>query len=82
MSRQQLEELAALQRQILSVVQAYVKPGGRLIYSTCTVSPMENEGNVSWFENQYPGFKKCDECQLLPDTHRDGFFYALFIREE
>ena len=82
MSRQQLEELAALQRQILSVVQAYVKPGGRLIYSTCTVSPMENEGNVSWFENQYPVFKKCDECQLLPDTHRDGFFYALFTREE
>ena len=36
MSREQQQELAALQRKILSVVQAYVKPGGILIYSTCT----------------------------------------------
>lgn len=40
-----LVELQALQRQILDVVSRYVKPGGVLIYSTCTINPMENEDN-------------------------------------
>ena len=54
MSREQQQELAALQRKILSVVQAYVKPGGILIYSTCTICQAENEENVRWFLEQYP----------------------------
>ena len=41
-----LKELAALQREILSVVWRYVKPGGKLIYSTCTVNAMENQENA------------------------------------
>lgn len=41
---------------ILSCVQAYVKPGGVLMYSTCTVSPAENEDNVQWFLKEYPEF--------------------------
>lgn len=49
-----LTDLAGLQRDILSVVQAYVKPGGRLVYSTCTIDRQENEDNVRWFLEQYP----------------------------
>ena len=41
-------------RQILSVVWRYVKPGGRLIYSTCTVDSMENEENARWFAGNFP----------------------------
>lgn len=48
-SEQGISELRDLQRQILSVVQQYVKPGGTLMYSTCTVCPEENEENAAWF---------------------------------
>lgn len=47
-----MEILANLQREILSVVKEYVKPGGVLIYSTCTVNTLENEENVKWFCEQ------------------------------
>ncbi|WP_312443613.1 16S rRNA (cytosine(967)-C(5))-methyltransferase RsmB [Lacrimispora sp.] len=44
-----LESLASLQREILAVAQTYVKPGGRLIFSTCTINRKENEENARWF---------------------------------
>lgn len=50
-------ELAALQREILSVVRNYVKPGGVLLYSTCTISREENEENVAWMERQWEDFR-------------------------
>ncbi len=44
---EETKALARLQRQILDTVCRYVKPGGKLLYSTCTVNPMENEENVA-----------------------------------
>ncbi len=46
-----LQELQQLQRRILTVVASYVKPGGVLIFSTCTLNPGENVENVQWIEN-------------------------------
>ena len=46
--------LAMLQRDILSVVWQYVKPGGVLIYSTCTINETENQDNVKWFTENFP----------------------------
>ena len=43
MTPEKEEELVRLQQKILSVVQAYVKPGGTLVYSTCTIHRAENE---------------------------------------
>lgn len=48
------KELAVLQRQILSVVWRYVKPGGYLLYSTCTINTGENEENRDWLSQQFP----------------------------
>ena len=59
-SKEGIRELAALQRKILSCVQEYVKTGGTLMYSTCTVSPAENEENVRWFLEKYPEFELDD----------------------
>lgn len=49
-----LHELAALQREILSVVWQYVKPGGVLVYSTCTINQEENYENMQWLMEHYP----------------------------
>ena len=51
-----LKELAGLQRKILENAQAMVKKGGTLLYSTCTIDPMQNEENVLWFLKKYPQF--------------------------
>lgn len=76
------EELVKLQRRILSVVREYVKPGGKLVYSTCTVNPAENLENVHWFLEQYPEFypadirgKLCDA--LKADVEEDGCLQLL-----
>ena len=82
MTQEQTMELAALQRQILSVVQAYVKAGGRLVYSTCTVNRAENEDNTAWFLEQHPAFEKRSEQQILPDDKQDGFYIAVFDRTD
>ncbi len=82
MTEEQQEELAHLQRQILSVVQAYVKPGGKLLYSTCTISREENEQNIRWFLEQFPEFHLEKEQQRLPGIYPgDGFYLALLIKD-
>ncbi|MDD2980600.1 MAG: 16S rRNA (cytosine(967)-C(5))-methyltransferase RsmB [Hespellia sp.] len=60
-------ELVALQRRILTVVREYVKPGGTLVYSTCTVNPQENIENVHWFLENYPEFELADITENLCD---------------
>lgn len=47
-------EIVKLQRKILDTVQSYVKKGGVLIYSTCTIAPAENQYNIKWFLENYP----------------------------
>ena len=60
-----IESLTRLQQKILSCVQSYVKPGGTLVYSTCTVNPEENMDNVHWFLGQYPEFALDDIRERL-----------------
>lgn len=59
------DSLAKMQREILKNVQAYVKDGGKLVYSTCTVNPAENMDNVHWFLEAYPEFELMDIHGLL-----------------
>ena len=66
----QLKELEELQRKILSVVKDYVKPGGILIYSTCTVNRDENLNNRDWFLKQYE-FEVESLDPYLPEMLRD-----------
>lgn len=54
MTMEKLGELARLQREILSVVWRYVKPGGMFLYSTCTIDRQENENNAEWLLENFP----------------------------
>ena len=83
MTREGEKELAALQRQILSQVWRYVKPGGKLVYSTCTINREENEENAAWFQAEYPEFRLVSEEQILPGQQAgDGFYIAVFVRKD
>lgn len=74
-------ELVQLQREILQTVCSYVKPGGTLVYSTCTIHTDENEGNVEWFLQEHPEFTPVSREQMFPgDWGNDGFFIAKMKR--
>ncbi len=97
-SPESLSEVAGLQRRILGTVWKYVKPGGLLIYSTCTVNREENEDMAAWFLKQFP-FESREPAINLPVSCRegepegcvrflpgengtDGFFIACFRRKQ
>lgn len=70
-SPEKILELATLQREMLSAVSQYVKPGGKLIYSTCTISPMENEEQRNWFLDAFPEFAPMDFSGRLGDAVKE-----------
>ncbi|MDO5538797.1 MAG: 16S rRNA (cytosine(967)-C(5))-methyltransferase RsmB [Eubacteriales bacterium] len=91
MTETKQNELVKLQRKILDTVWSYVKPGGTLIYSTCTIGAQENQYNVKWFLDNYP-FRlesidpylnealhsrttKAGYLQLLPGIHGTDGFF-------
>ena len=77
MTLEKEQELVALQREILSVVPAYVKSGGTLVYSTCTIHKTENEENVQWLLENHRELHLESMQQIFPDeTGNDGFFIA------
>lgn len=55
-SQEDIHEIAALQLRLLDSVSTLLRPGGLLVYSTCTIEPLENEGVVSAFLDSHSGF--------------------------
>lgn len=81
MTREKEEELVKLQKSILNTVCDYVKGGGTLIYSTCTMDKMENEENTEWFLREHPEFSLVEMHQIFPEKQAgDGFFLAKLKR--
>jgi len=61
--------LIALQRELLDAVGRMVRPGGVLVYSTCTLEPRENEEQVRSFLARHPAFRADEQLpRLLPET--------------
>ena len=68
---------------ILSSSSSYVKPGGTLVYSTCTINPEENEKVVDTFLRKHKDFEKVERTLLLPNVNgTDGFFICVMKRDE
>lgn len=80
----QLTELANLQRTILTNAASYVKPGGVLLYSTCTVNPEENAENARWFLDHF-SFEKEEMGKQIPEALKkfvvDGYMMQLLPGE-
>ena len=95
---QKQEEIVILQRTILDCAAEYVKPGGVLVFSTCTIAKEENEENMLWFMNNHP-FKlesidpylpeelhsettALGYLQLLPGVHKTDGFFIAKFRRK
>lgn len=76
-----LANLMNLQRALLSAGAGLVRPGGRLVYSTCSIEPDENESLVGAWLRANPAFTCVSEVRLFPpDTATDGAYAALLSR--
>ena len=61
----------------------YVKPGGTLVYSTCTINPEENEKIIDQFLKRNRDFEKVERTLLLPNVNgTDGFFICVMKRDD
>lgn len=72
--------LARSQKRLLKALWSLLKPGGRLLYGTCSVFAQENQDQISTFLQQTPDAHLVSQTHLLPDARHDGFFYALLSK--
>lgn len=80
---QQLQEITALQRRLLTSAAASVRPGGKLIYSTCSFFLQENENIIADFLNQHPDFQLITQgLHGNPHQDADTMFSAQLTRKE
>lgn len=80
-SQEELAQLPALQAELLDAIARAVKPGGRLVYSTCTWMPSENGDVTAAFLRTHPGFEKIMERTFWPDRDgTDGFYICRMDR--
>ncbi len=93
-TKKDLEVFPPLQKAILNAAARYVKPGGRLVYSTCTLEAAENHELTAAFLAAHPDFEpavfrhpltgeEVSELQLLPQRDNvDGFYICAMQRKE
>ena len=72
-----IASFARTQARILDALWQVVRPGGKLLYVTCSVFPTENGVQIARFLERQPEARRCHEEQLLPTADHDGFFYCL-----
>ena len=72
--------LAGIQGRLLERAWPLLRPGGRLVYSTCSIEPEENEAIAAAFIAATPGARLADELRTFPSPDADGGYLAVFER--
>jgi 16S rRNA (cytosine967-C5)-methyltransferase len=81
LTEKQLEEIGRQQEEILNAYCTMVRPGGDLIYATCSILPSENEKRISAFLERRGGmFERVEEKRLWPSDGFDGFYMVRLRR--
>jgi 16S rRNA (cytosine967-C5)-methyltransferase len=75
-----LQELVPTQKRLLQLGLSRLKPGGRLVYSTCSIEPDENSRVVQAVLSQMPGYEFIRESKHIPGKPADGGYQALIHR--
>lgn len=78
--RSDLDALIAVQARILDTCGALVRPGGHLVYATCSVLRAENSNQIEEFLNRNEDFMCRKQAATLPDASSDGYFVAVLER--
>lgn len=95
-SRKSLKDLVPTQREIMENAWTYLKSGGTMLYSTCTLNVEENQDNIEWFLNKHKDAKvekiflgnmdnfmynNDGSLTILPNEYMDGFYVAKIIKK-
>ena len=72
-----IRRFAHTQSAILDTLWPVLKPGGKMLYATCSIFPEENSAQIDAFLVRQPGVERLMEEQLTPQDENDGFYYAL-----
>lgn len=74
LTQERLDELVAMQTEAFDAALAYMKPGGRIVYATCSILREENEAHVTEIAKRHTHLKETARLRLVPSEHSDGFF--------
>ena len=77
-----MTELVELQRRLFEAACARLKSGGRLVYSTCSIEPEENQGMVAEMLQSHPELRLVEDHSHFPGSPADGGYQALFLRSD
>ena len=77
-----IDRLRNLQKSLMLRSAARLKPGGHMVYSTCSLEPDENQNVTEWFGSSFPEFILVQQRQLTPiDNNVDGAYAALWSKK-
>ena len=74
-----MKELANIQANLLGRALERLKPSGRLVYSTCSIEPAENQEVARQVMTFFPNARLVEEEQFLPGQPTDGAYQALIV---
>lgn len=81
LSEEFIEKTKALQQKILREYSTMLKPGGYMVYSTCSILPGENREQVDLFLKEHSGFEFVQDKNIYPSQGFDGFYMALIKKK-
>lgn len=82
LSPKSLDKTRSIQQNILNNYVQFLKPGGKLVYATCSILPSENEEQTQFFlKNNANQYKSIQSQSILPDEYQDGYFMHLIEKK-